>query len=479
MLRRYHRAAAKAAGLHPDVVHHWLRDLPMRRKRWASAAGFLALLACYGPLVTRAADALPTPKKLKARSFDSGFALSHGTFNGMSFASDGKIYYVLCSDSIDTGAQMYSYNPATDQIRHIGDLTEASGEKGLKAIPQGKSHVNFVESNGKLYFATHVGYYTIRGGRETMGVPPPGYKPYPGGHFLAYDMASGKFENLAAAPAEQGIISMNMDTKRGRLYGLTWPSGYFLRYDLAGASLKNLGATSQKGEAGSGPTYRVLCRSLAVDPEDGSVYLTTSDGDILRYRYDRDAIETIAGEDLRKDYFGSYDPSTPGHMGYNWRQTVWYPPENLIYAVHGNSGYLFRFDPRAPRVDVLDRLTSEPSKRSGMYDLFTYGYLGFALGPDGHTLYYLTGGPIYENGRRVSGDSSIKVGVKGEEDLHLITYDIPAATYADRGAIFLPDGQRLLDVNSIAVANANTVYSLARFKENGHERVDLIRIQIE
>jgi len=434
------------------------------------AVGLLALLADNGPLANTFPSAPPTPKKLTAQRFDSGFALSHGTFNGMLCATDGKIYYVLCSDSIDTGAQMYCYNPRTGQIQHLGDLTEASGEKGLKTIPQGKSHVNFVEANGKLYFATHVGYYTIRDGQETMGVPPAGYKPYPGGHFLAYDIASEKFENLATAPEGQGILAMNMDTRHGRLYGLTWPSGYFLRYDLKTRSLKNLGPVSKEGEAGSGTTYRVLCRSLAVDAEDGSVYLTTSDGDILRYRYDRDAIETVQGENLRKDYFGRYDPSTPGHMGYNWRQTVWYAPQRMIYAVHGGSGYLFRFDPRAARVDVLDRITSEPSKRSGLYDQFPYGYLSFTLGPDGHTLYYLTGGAIYQDGKRVSG---------GQEDFHLITYHIPTAKYDDHGAIFFADGQRPSLVNSIAVARDGSVYSLAGVAQSAHARVDLFRIHVE
>ena len=78
--------------------------------------------------------------------------------------------------------------------------------------------------------------------------------------------------------------------------------------------------------------------------------------------------------------------------------------------MHGNSGYLFRFDPRAARVEVMDRITSLPSKRSGMFDQFSYGYLGFALGPDGRTIYYLTGGPIYENGRRVAGKNSTAMG---------------------------------------------------------------------
>ena len=53
-----------------------------------------------------------------------------------------------------------------------------------------------MEANGKLYFATHIGYYSIIDGMEKTGMPPPGWKPYPGGHLLAYDMASGKFENF-------------------------------------------------------------------------------------------------------------------------------------------------------------------------------------------------------------------------------------------------------------------------------------------
>ena len=446
----------------------------MRRTRVILAAAFLA----FSILHFAALAAEPASRKLTADVFDSGFAQSHGTFNGMLAASDGKIYYVLCASSIDTGAQMYSFDPATSQTRHLGDLTEASGEKGMKAIPQGKSHVNFVEWQGKLYFATHVGYYSIQNGMEKMGVPKPGYKPYPGGHFLSYDMASGKFENLAAAPAGQGILDMSMDTRRGRLYGLTWPNGYFLRYDMKTNNVKNLGAVSKEGEAGEGPNYRILCRSLAVDPEDGNVYLTTADGDILRYRYDRDELETVQGENMRKDYFGSYDMAKGGRMGYAWRQTFWYEPDRSIYGLHGNSGYLFRFDPRAPRVDLIERITSEPSRRSGMYDEFAYGYLGFALGPDGRTVYYLTTGPILgENGKPIPRSPTTR-GVPGE-DLRLVTYDIPAGRYEDRGAILLPDGQRPAVVHSIAVAKDGSVYSMGAFKRNGHQVADLFRVRIK
>jgi hypothetical protein len=130
------------------------------------------LTFCALCLVSSAVAQDSTTKHLTARGFDSGFSLSNGTFNGMLAASNGKIYYVLCSGSIDKGAQMYSYDPATDKIKHLGDLTEASGEKDAKSVPQGKSHVNFVEYGGKLYFATHVDYYTVEAGLELMAPPP-------------------------------------------------------------------------------------------------------------------------------------------------------------------------------------------------------------------------------------------------------------------------------------------------------------------
>jgi hypothetical protein len=282
---------------------------------------------------------------------------------------------------------------------------------------------------------------------------------------MTYDMVTGKLQNLASASAEQGIIDFNMDGKRGRLYGLTWPSGHFLRYDMASKEMKDLGKTSREGEAGTGSTYRILCRSLAVDPDDGSVYFTTADGDIKRYRYDRDAIETVNGANLRKDYFGSFDLDTKPGMGYNWRQTFWYQPEHAIYGLHGTSGYLFRFDPRAPQVDLIERIVSEPSRRSGMNDSFAYGYLSFALGPDSRTVYYLTTGPASDNAGRGARDN-----------LHLVTYEIPEARYRDHGAIFLSDGQRPSGVQSIAVAKDGSVYSLATFSRSGHQTADLIHI---
>jgi hypothetical protein len=376
---------------------------------------------------------------------------------------------------MDLAGQMYSFDPETAKIEHLGDLTTMAGEKEMKVVAQGKSHVNFWESDGKLYFSTHLGYYSIINGMEMPGVPARDYKPYRGGHLLVYDMKTRKAESLGIAPGGEGILTMTMDTKRGIIYGLTWPSANLFRYNVEKGEMKDLGPFTGKAESVKGEEYRVICRSIAVDPSDGTAYLTNADGDIKYLKEGSDIPETIDGEDMRKDYFGRYEVSTAGSMAYNWRQVFWYEPERVIYGVHGNSGYLFRFDPKIPRMEVLERLTSEPSKLSGMFDQFSFGYLGFKLGPDGRTIYYLTGGPIYIDGKRVKGEDAIARGAaRGLENLHLITYDIPSGKYFDHGAIFYPNGERPLYVNSIAIGDDGTVYTLARITENGKTRTDLI-----
>jgi hypothetical protein len=308
--------------------------------------------------------------------------------------------------------------------------------------------------------------------------PPQGYKLYPGGHILSYDLSSGKFEDLAVGPEQEAFITMEMDTDRGQIYCISWNKGYFMHYNIHTGELKNLGQFSANGQAGKpGADYRVLCRSMVVDPRDGAVYFSTSEGDIFTYIPQTGIVKKVEGVDLRLDYFGKYDPARPGSMGYNWRAITWYAPEGVAYGVHGNSGYLFRFDPREPKIEIVERITSEPSRKSGMYDQFSYGYLGFQLGPDGETLYYLTGGPVYINGKRVKGVDEIAAGAaRGLENLHLITYNIPEREYIDHGPVFYEDGSRPTYVNSIAIGTNGDVYTLARFEHDGKEVEDLVKI---
>ena len=86
---------------------------------------------------------------LTAEKYYSGFERAHDTYNAISAASDGKIYYILSSDNYEVGGQMFVYDPATGSTQFLADLTEVCGEGNIKAIPQGKSHVRFYERKGK------------------------------------------------------------------------------------------------------------------------------------------------------------------------------------------------------------------------------------------------------------------------------------------------------------------------------------------
>jgi hypothetical protein len=405
------------------------------------------------------------PAILHASTYDSHFPAAAGageSYNGLGLASNGKLYYTIDSAAYNVPGQMYSFDPATKAITHIADLNAASGQGDATAIAQGKSHVSFVEDHGKLYFATHLGYYRRERGVERMATPPNGYRPYPGGHFLFYDLKTGKFDSLAIAPRGEGIISFNMDVQRQRLYGITWPTGHFLRFDLKTHQLKDLGGFFSGGETGTlGSTYRAICRSIVIDPRDGSVYFTTGDGAIHQYYFTTEQVQTVAGVSLRRDYFGKFDPTQPG-MAYNWRAAVWDANDDCIYAINGASGYLFRFDPATRQVEVLERLTSEPSRRAGMNDKYSYGYLGLVLNRQKNTLYYLTGSPLPS-------------GSKEDQGTHLITFDIAARTYQDHGQIMLDNGEPASGEQALVVdSRSNTIYTLSNINRHGGQKMDLI-----
>ena len=91
-------------------------------------------------------------KGLTATSYFSGFDLAHDTYNTITTASDGRVYYCLSSQSIDTGGQYYVYDPKSDKIEHLGDITEICGEAGSKPFPRESPIPIFMKAKGNCIF---------------------------------------------------------------------------------------------------------------------------------------------------------------------------------------------------------------------------------------------------------------------------------------------------------------------------------------
>jgi len=80
---------------------------------------------------------------LIASCFNSGFFEAHDTYNALSAASDGRLYYVLSSDKFDVAGQMFRFDPLKEEIKFLGDLNVICGEAQKNSIAQGKCHVLF------------------------------------------------------------------------------------------------------------------------------------------------------------------------------------------------------------------------------------------------------------------------------------------------------------------------------------------------
>lgn len=436
---------------------------------------FFIFLFCANP--TTKAPNLETlaNKTITAKFYNSNFPHARGNYNGISTASDGKIYYVLCCDSLDFGGRLYMFDPDSGKIHQLADLTEICGEKGMKAIPQGKVHVDYFEYQGKLYFGTHMSHYKRKGALEMVGEVPPGYLPYQGGHIVSFDLATREYKELCKGPTGQGIIAFNMDTKRGRIYCITWPSGYFFRYDVARDEIKEFGTVFDDGEQGKGDRFQKISRSIALSPDNGAVFFNNAEGKIFEYDYEKDELAVVEHENLVKDYFGCLDPNTPETMGYQWRQSRWSELNKKIYAVHNESEYLFTLDPVTRKVEIVDRIAALASKKAGVMG---YGFsLGMVFSHNGRILYHISHAhPGDEQLRGLSQEEKEKLRLKNN---HLIAYDIVEHKYADLGKIVFEEGDEPLHINSLALSKDNVFYGMSyRITKDGKRITDLLSFKL-
>jgi hypothetical protein len=282
-------------------------------------------------------------------------------------------------------------------------------------------------------------------------------------------MATGAFRDLGTAPIAEGIITLTMDRKRGRLYGLTWPRGLFILHDIDAGRTRSLGPVSGDGEVGEGERYMCLCRAFGLVPDTGVLYMTNPTGDILRFEPESDKLVALEHESLWREILGAWDSHKPGHQGYNWRTVVWHPRHRVFLGVHPGSGMLFQFDPATERLELIDRISADQVRRSGRFEPFRYGYLTLALGPDEETLYYLTGthGFVADGGRQLT------------EVSHLISYNIRSGQHIDHGVLRLEDGRYVVMSQTLVAHPNGTLYTCPWIDKPNRAPDDRVEHQVD
>jgi len=399
---------------------------------WSVIVGAMLFLAAGAP----AAEAtkldfmplFPEEELAKPHVFSESIYVGHdfvdGQWQGIIAASDGRTYFSFSSHGPETNAQFYCYDPRVGKVEHLADVGVWCGyaDSPGKYNVQGKIHSNIYEYEGKLYCSTTSAHTTLE-------------HPYPGGHFLAYDLETGALENLAKVDydGKGGLLTMVLDPVYERLYAIHQYRNTLVYYDL------NTRRTVEIGSIQDG----MQCRNLIVDPH-GIVYGTAWGGTVYRYNPETETMGCL----LTRIPFDpeapqpSPDPALRAWEKTTWTPIVWDPVTEWWYAVRGNDEYLFRFrppaDPRSHRGQVagLAQFGYRPSKEAQP----RWASLGMAL--KDRTIYYCS----YPLWRSMA---------------HLMSYNIDSGTVVNHGPIVTSDGRRVSEIQAMAVGSDGKLHCAA------------------
>ncbi|GAB5559968.1 MAG: hypothetical protein SynsKO_16150 [Synoicihabitans sp.] len=433
----------------------------MNLRTKSSLVGLLwgTVLLAASPL-SAASETIPT------RLFDPEFLEGDCNYHNLTSASDGQLYFSLGTHNDRTPTHLYRFDPQTEQITLIANLSDVLGESVDDHIPHGKIHTPLIEHDGHLYFGTHTAYYT---GNLPNMTPPADRAPYSGGHFMRYDLQSGEFEDLAQLQLpNEGIITAALDRQNEILYGLTWPTGLLLSYDLNEGMLKNWGAVQQRGEWGRLPAeWNFICRRLGLD-DDGNLFGGTDTGKIWRFEADQQRpvhyYENLNLTHLAPVQEADFSVPAEAHFFWNnWRTILWNDLTDSFWGLQGGSTQLFEFKPatgmlrsvRSLRPAGVDPLTRRNPFRT---------QLGFMLGPK-NTLLYLAHAPD----QPVPGRPDVRSSVR------LVSYQIDEDRYTDHGRLTTADGRRIFFTESIEIGADDHLYTVAWVETTDPDREDEIR----
>lgn len=366
-----------------------------------------------GPLVT-------------ARLVPSGFEQGDCAYNAIARAGDGALYFAIGTHRPGLDARLLRLAPGADAAKICAALSEPSPSP---AVAHGKVHVTPFEWNGALYFATHVGVYRRDRGIERPATPA-GFRPYPGGRVVGFDLDTGEIRDVARAPGGEGIIAMQVDRDRGRAYAVTWPGGRLLAVDLASGTLNDHGPAFGEGERGG--AWEQVGRDLAVEPESGRVYWCRTNGEIGWL--DPDGRRGVAPAAIHDDR----GPSS-------WRRIAWHPGRRAFVGLTTRGSTLFWFDPIAQRIEHLATVRS--MRRVRPFDRQPPATLAFDLDAASDQIRYLALGP----------------GLAGRRTRHTVealTVSLRDRSVHHHGALRLDDGRYVTFAQGLS-ASGDTWHALA------------------
>lgn len=380
-----------------------------------------------------------------------------GQWQGSTVASDGNCYFSSSTHSKSHGAGFHKFDPVTNKHTVLAeDMTVLCGEE-FTLSQQGKIHSPVVESDGWLYFTTHLSNYWKEG-----------IERYTGAHVIGYELATGKFRDFGIVRPRYSIYSaINVDPVRKKLYVFLAPfvdelikndGCHLYSIDIVSGKKKDLGSLT-KGRKGTSFWFFI--------DNKGNVWFTlwkkhelydNDHGNLYVYRPDKGAIETY--EDVLPK--GKLIDGTPVidekklvQRSWTWAQAL--PGSEKCLFTMGSWGggdeRLWVFDPSK------NIKTGEAFQEMGNIGST---FLQNALG--GNRVYFVQYADLSDE-RNLSSESEREVDPDSaqykERRLHLRSISIaPGAdrTITDHGEIVDQDGRAARMIMSLSADDKGRVY---------------------
>ena len=374
-------------------------------------------------------------------------------WSGLYVGSNGRVYIGLCTHG--DAATFYEFNPETEQMRLLANLTEVAKERGRGVWTTGKIHVQMQELDGWIYFGALC---------EDNGPPAVDFSSYPGIHWYRAEMATGKVEQLGQITRYWGLLGQAMDKQRRLIYGLA-EDGRLYRYHIDDDWTEELGRVDDWD----------ICRTIFADDE-GNVYGSWSGGNVWK-------LDAATGRIIDFDFLKLPVSNQSRTMANpmidrrgQWRFIEWDPVDKVAYGIVGGSNQLFRFDVRdgpEGRITLLAEMCA-PAFRGGDPFKIPPATLAMALSARERKIYYI---PVLEGDfdyGAVKLDLSVPDGLASGNLPPLsfmVSYDLKTGERRDIGLLRAADGRLAYGMGGARVDARGRVWFVGAFEERDPARV--------
>jgi len=376
-------------------------------------------------------------------------------------AKSGKIYIGLCTHA--EAAHLYEFDPATQKMRHLADLTSLHNERGEGINTNGKIHVRMGEDNdGNIYFG---------GLNEDTGPESIDPSSYLGAFWYRYNPRLDKVEILGKISRHFGLLGMVMDPLYMRLYGLA-EDGHLYMHDIKKEFTRDLGKVDDWD----------ICRTIFAD-DKGNIYGSFPVAQIWKYDPVKD--EVIDFPNIRLQYDMRVLPRTMSKPMIDrkviWRVIEWDPVDNVAYGIVGGNSMLFKYDVhKGPEgeIEYLTPLTAPQYWTENNVNMIPFATLTLTISNDRKVYYAPTASGSFDyigNSWDVKDEEKFQAKMSGgyfPPVSYLISYDLKTKHRESHGLMITEGGNLVFGLGGACTgAKDGKIYFVGAIEEKNEADV--------